>query len=363
MKLKIAQVAPLWENIPPPHYGGTERVVHYLTEGLVNKGHDVTLFACGTSETTAKLLSVYPRPLFRDNVPWINIMYPLLNITEAFDRQDQFDIIHIHLNKSSDYIALPLAVPIKKKVVFTFHFPYPSAPEQKDRKAVLEKYKDLQYVSISHSQRHGGENLNWVGNVYNGIDLKLYTPFENRGDYLLWLGKFNPDKGAIDAIMAADKLGLKLVVAGAIDSLEGADKNYYTEKIAPLLKEKGIDSLGEVSDAEKNKLYDNALAFLNPIKWNEPFGLVMAEAHAAGCPVISYANGASTEIIKDGVTGFLVDQSEGVDGLCKAIDKLRSLSNEKYVKMRRSARENIEQNFSIEKMVDGYEEVYNKLKI
>lgn len=355
--MRIAQVAPLWENIPPPHYGGTERVVHYLTEGLVKKGHEVTLFACGTSKTSAKLTSVYPKPLFRDGVPWTNIMYPLLNITEAFDHQDQFDIIHVHLNKSSDYIALPLASSIKQKVIFTLHFPYPSSLKQKDRNAVLQKYKDLQYISISNTQRQGGENLNWIETIYNGIDTNLYKFNKNKGQYLLWLGKFNPDKGTKYALLAAKKAGIKIVIAGAVDGLEGADFSYYNEEVKPLLDD-NVKQLGEISDEEKAALYSEAFAFLNPITWNEPFGLVMGEAQSTGCPVISYANGAATEIIKNEITGYLVKESEGVDGLCRAIEKLRSLSTEEYKKMRISARKNIENNFGIEKMVNEYEKAY-----
>lgn len=192
--MKIAQVAPLWENIPPPLYGGTERIVSSVTEGLVAKGHKVTLFAVGTSRTSAQLVSVYPRPLFRDHIPWTNIMYPLLNITEAFDREKEFDIIHMHLNKSSDYLALPLARSIKHKVVFTLHFPYPIGQNREDRHKVFQKYKELNYISISDSQRRGGENINWIATVYNGIDLTPFTLNLNPQDYLLWMGKFNPDK-------------------------------------------------------------------------------------------------------------------------------------------------------------------------
>ena len=140
--MKIAEIAPLWERLPPEKYGGTERIVSSIVEHLVKRNHDVTLFASGDSQTSATLKSVYPRPLFRDGVPWTNIMYPLLHITEAFDHHEEFDIIHMHLNKSSDYIALPLTVPIRKKVFFTLHFPYPLSQDRQDRHAVLQKYKD-----------------------------------------------------------------------------------------------------------------------------------------------------------------------------------------------------------------------------
>lgn len=353
MALKIAQVAPLWENIPPEKYGGTERVVYYLTEGLVKKGYDVTLFACGTSKTSAKLISVYPRPLIKDHIPWTNLMYPLLNITEAFDRQNQFDILHVHLNKSSDYLSLPLAKPIKKKVVFTIHFPYPFSQKRFDRHLVLQKYKDLNYISISNHQRQGGENLNWVATVYNGIDVDFYTFNPNPQDYFLWVGKFNPDKGVKEAILGAKKAGVKLLLAGAIDNLEAEDFHYYQNEIKPLIDNKQIVDVGQIGDERKKTLYANAKAFLNPIQWNEPFGLVMAESMAAGTPVISFARGAASEIIIDGENGFLVNTLEEMVDRIKKIDRID----------RKKCRERVEKNFSVEKMVDTYCSVYSKLLI
>src|SRR3989339_2029986 len=215
--MKILQIGPLWENIPPPRYGGTERIVHYLTEGLVKNGHDVTLYACGTTETKAKLFSVYPRPLFRDGIPWWNVMYPLLNMTAVFERAADYDIIHVHLNQGSDFFSLPLFQPIKHKVVFTLHFPYEFNYTWKGNTEVLQKYKDMKFISISDSQRKGGENLNWIKTVYNGVDTRLYTFNPNPKDYFLWLGKFNPDKGTQDAVLAAKKAGVKMIIAGAVD--------------------------------------------------------------------------------------------------------------------------------------------------
>jgi glycosyltransferase involved in cell wall biosynthesis len=349
--MRIAQVGPLWENIPPPKYGGTERIVSFLTEGLVKKGHDVTLFACGTSKTSAKLVSVYPRPLFRDNIPWTNIMYPLLNITEAFDKEQEFDIIHMHLNKSSDYISLPLAQLIRKKVFFTLHFPYPVSQNRQDRHLVLQKYKDLNYVSISNSQRKGGENLNWVSTVYNGIDLDAYTFNPNPQDYLLWVGKINQDKGTKEAIEAAKLAGVKLILAGKVDLLEEEDKRYYYEEIEPQFDGKQIIGLGELTDDQKNKLYGEAKAFLNPIKWNEPFGLVMTEAMATGTPVIAFRNGAAPEIIVDGKSGYIVDTVE------QMVQKIKEISQID----RMACRKRVEELFTKEHMVNGYEQAYKKL--
>jgi len=353
MPLRIAQVAPLWENIPPALYGGTERIVYSLTQGLVRRGHDVTLFACGTSQTDAKLVSIYPRPLFRDGVPWTNIMYPLLNITEAFDRQEEYDIIHIHLNKSSDYIALPLAKPILKKVVFTLHFPYPASQKRQDRHEVFQKYKDLQYISISHSQRRRGENINWIGTCYNGIEIEDFHFNPAPKDYFLWLGKFNPDKGTKEAILAAKKAGVKLLVAGKIDNLEGADLKYYEEDIKPLLDDKQIIFVEELDKAKKSEIYGGAIGFLNPIGWNEPFGLVMAEAMACGTPVISFRQGAAPEIITDGETGYLV---ENVDQMVEKIKIISSID-------RAACRRRIEQHFTSKTMVEAYSKIYEQISI
>lgn len=352
MALRIAQLGTIWENTPPPKYGGTERIVHYLTEGLVKDGYDVTLFATGASKTAAKLRSIYPNALFRDGIPWKNLMYPLLHITEAFDHEAEFDIIHVHLNKSSDYMALPLAKPVKQKVVFTLHFPYPVSQHRFDRHRVFQKYKDLNYVSISNSQRLGGENLHWVDTVYNGVDTSLYTFNPIPKDYFLWLGKFNPDKGVKEAIMAAKKANVKLLVAGTIDNLEGEDFRYYNEEVKPLIDNKQIVYIGELDDNTKNKVYGEAVGFLNPIKWNEPFGLVMAESLATGTPVISFKNGAAPEIIVDRESGFLVDN---VDQMAERIAHIREIER---IKCRRR----IEEKFTVEKMVKGYEKVYNKIK-
>jgi glycosyltransferase involved in cell wall biosynthesis len=353
MGLRIAQIAPLWEQIPPPLYGGTERILYSLTEGLVKKGHNVTLFACGTSKTSAKLVSIYPRPLFRDNIPWTDLMYPMLNITEAFDREKEFDILHVHLNKSSDYLALPLSHRIKHKVIFTLHFPYPLSQNRIGRHKVLQKYKDLQYISISNSQRTGGENLNWIGTVYNGIDLTPYTFHKKPDDYFVWLGKFNPDKGVKQAILAAKKANITLILAGKVDELEKEDFEYFKNEIEPHIDGKQIVYVGEADDKKKNELFGNAKAFLNPIQWNEPFGLVITESMATGTPVISFINGAAPEIIQDGVTGFLV---KNIDEMVKKIKMVNILDREK-------TRQRVEENFSALQMVNGYESIYKKINM
>lgn len=346
--LRIAQIAPLWEQIPPPLYGGTERVVSILTEGLVAKGHDVTLFACGNSHTNAKLISVYPRPLFRDGIPWTDVIYPTLNITAALDREKEFDIIHMHLNKASDYIAMPLSQHIKNKVIFTLHFPYPLIQNRISRHQYFQKYKDLQFISISNTQREKGENLNWLGTVYNGIDLAPYTFHSASKDYFAWLGKFNPDKGVAEAIQAVKKAGEKLIMAGKVDEMEKDDYRYFKTQVEPHIDGHQIQYIGEANDTKKNDLFGNAKAFLNPIKWNEPFGLVMTEAMATGTPVISFAQGAATEIIENGKTGFLVNT---VDEMVEKMKQLNTID-------RMHCRARVEQCFSGQSMVDGYEKIF-----
>lgn len=351
MSLCIAQVAPLWENVPPLYYGGTERIVSYLTEGLVKQDHDVTLFACGTSKTQGRLVSVYPRPLFRDGIAWTNIMYPLLHLSRVFDHADEFDLIHIHLNKSSDYLALPLAAPHKRKVVFTLHFPYPTSQLRVDRHLVLQKYRDLNYVSISNAQRRGGENLNWLATVYNGIDLTPYKFSSQPKDYFLWIGKFNPDKGVYEAIMAAKEAGVKLILGGKIDQLEREDLQYYREKVEPLVDNQQIVYVGELNDSQKNEYYGGAIAFLNPVQWNEPFGLTMTESMACGTPVIAFANGATPEIVVDGQTGFLVDSVPAMVNRIREISRLN----------RAACRQRVEELFTAEQMTNNYLNVFNKM--
>lgn len=349
--MRIAQVGSLWETTPPPKYGGTERVVSYLTEELVRQGHDVTLFACGTSQTAAKLVSVYPRPLFRDGIPWTNVHYPLLHLTAAFDRADQFDILHVHLNKSSDYLALPLAKPISHKVLFTLHFPYPASQGRADRHAVLQKYKDLNFVSISNAQRAGGENLNWLATVYNGLDLTSYTLNRAPQPYVMWLGKFNPDKGVAEAIEAAKLAQVKLILAGKVDQLEEEDKRYHEQRVQPLIDGERVTYVGELNDQQKNEYLGGAMAFLNPIKWNEPFGLTMIESMACGTPVIAFAAGAAPEVVAHGQTGWLVKNVAAMAARIKDVAQID----------RRACRARVEERFGVRQMTAGYLGAYQKL--
>ncbi len=351
MKLRIAEIHIPWQTLPVKKYGGSERVLYPLVEGLVKKGHDVTLFATGDTQTSAKLISVYPRSMYEDGIARKNTIYPLLNILEAVEKHHQFDILHFHLNVSEDYPALPLSQHIRNKTVFTVHFTAPSSKGYPERDTFLKKYSQLQYVSISNSQRKGMDYLNWIKTVYNGIDLREFTYNDTPEDYFVWMGKFNPDKGTKEAVLAAKKAGVKLLLGGAIDNLDGLDSAYYYQEIKPLIDDKQIVYVGEVGGKKKDSLLGNARAFLNPIKWNEPFGLVMAESLAVGTPVISLNNGAAPEIIKNNETGFIVNSVEKMAEKMKVIGSID----------RKKCRARVEKYFSSESMVNNYIKVFTKV--
>lgn len=347
--MKVGIIGPIWQSIPPQGYGGTELVVYNLVNGLVNNGHDVTLFGAKSSKVKAKVFPTVDRPLRDDNVEWTNVAYNLYHITEAFDRAGDFDILHMHLNKSQDYFALPLAKYSKTPVIFTIHFQLPNRSAQKDRYQVLMKYKDFAYTSISDSQRNNFP-LNFVSTVYNALDVSLFPFNKEPEDYFVWLGKINPLKGTKEAILAAKKAGAVLKVIGAVDPGVPEMLSYYQNEVKPLIDGKQIQWIGEVAVSQKADLLGKAKAFLNPIQWEEPYGLVMVEAQVCGTPVISFARGAAPELIKDGLTGYLV---ENVDQMVEKMSQINNID-------RRACRENVENRFSIPAMIDGYKKSYNK---
>lgn len=351
MKLRIAQVGSLYENTPPPLYGGTERIVSSLTEGLVAKGHDVTLFATEKAITKARLVSACPEPLARLGIGKSDIIYPLLNFTNVFKREKDFDIIHFHLSIVSDYMSLPPASLIAHKTVFTIHFVSPSAKKYPQRMELLEKHNNLNYISISHAAQLGFGKLKFLDTVYNGINLSEFTFNSTPKDYYVWMGKFNPDKGTLEAILAAKKANIKLILAGTIDLEDEVKRKYYENDIRPLIDGKQIIYVGEKGGKEKDELLGNALGFLNPILWNEPFGLVSIEAMATGTPVISFSRGALTETVKDCYTGYLV---ENVDEMAEKIKQISAIR-------RTDCRKWVEDKFSSEIMVTNYENVYQKI--
>jgi len=348
--MRIAQVAPLWEKIPPPLYGGTERIVHYLTEELVRRGHKVTLFATGDSKTRAKLVSVYPRPLYRNHIPWTNFLYPTLNYVAAFKREGEFDIIHCHHGQAQDYVALALARCLNTPVVHVLNFTLPIEEPRKDERMMIEQFKEANFISISNSQRKMS-NLNWVATVHHGIDIRRFRFQEKGGEYLAWFGRFSEVKGAREAIQVAKRLGERLVLAGKIDSGFPQDFQYYKEEIAPRIDGKQIRYIGELNDKQKDRFLGGAKALLNPILWDEPFGIVPIEAMATGTPVIAFERGALVETVKDGVTGYLCGSIAEMMEKMSKIDKIS----------RKACRLHVEKNFSVKRMVDKYENLYRRL--
>ena len=357
-KLKIAQVAPLWVSIPPEKYGGIERIVHYLTEELVKRGHKVTLFASGDSKTKAKLVSVYPRALKKDNIPWTDPFWNLENLSRAFQIGDQFDIIHSHL----DLWALFFQELTKTPCLHTFHNPLytSSITDPKRLPTRLKMFKVHRKTTfgcfISKSQRklcpvkfpH-----NWV--VYNGIDISQFKFNPKPEDYFAWIARIDPYKGIENAIMAAKKAGVKLFFAGRLDK---SRRSYFKERIKPHLGRK-IKYLGELSQKDLSDFYGNAKAVLYPIEWHEPFGLIMTEAMACGTPVIAFDRGSVPEVVKDKKTGFVVPMLDkkgrkNIDGIVKAIHKIDEIKRE-------DCRKWVERKFTYQKMTDKYEEIYYKV--
>lgn len=361
-KLRIAQLGSIWETIPPKLYGGTERVVSLLTEELVDRGHDVTLFATGDSTTKAKLVSVVPEALYRSNVSWYNITYPLLHIFEAFSNRDKFDIIHMHLNIVSDYAALAFAKLLDFPVVFTFHCGLPGVdPLNLDRNLFLKKFSDSNYVSISDSQRTIKE-LNYVATVYNSIDISKYEFNGTGGETLAWLGRIIPDKGPKEAIQVAIGSKTKLTLAGKIDTQSKGDKAAYIAEVQRYFRKykKLLSFIGEIDDVGKNKLLGPARCLVNPINWKEPFGLVVAEANACGTPVVAFDNGSMKEIIKEGVNGFVVKAGD-VEAMIDRVNEIKNMPVEEYMKFRENSRKYAEDHFAPSRMVEDYENVYYKI--
>lgn len=350
--MRIAQIVPLWEQVPPPKYGGTQRVAHFLTEGLVAAGHDVTLFATGDSKTSAKLVSVYPRALNRDGISWEDFYWPTLNAYEAFERQQEFDVIHYHIDRKTEFIpALFAAKFLKTPVIFTMHFAIAHSSEAAMRRQFLERFKDLNFISISNSQRSTFPPLNFVATVYNGIDTEEISFQQESKDALVWLGRFSEVKGAREAIEIAHRLERKLILAGKLDTQNAEQQEYFTRHIEPKIDGVHVEYIGEVDAQGKNELFSQAVALLNPIQWDEPFGLAPVEAMAAGVPVIAFRRGAMPELIVDGKTGFLVDS---VDQAVAAFQEIGSIN-------RAVCRSHVVDKFSRERMTSDYISAYESI--
>lgn len=339
--MRIAQVSPLWEQVPPPAYGGTELVVSVLTEELVKRGHDVTLFASGDSTTSAKLESVHPRALRLDSSVKDPNIYDMLNMSRVYENADKFDIIHSHVG----CVALSYANLVKTPTVHTLHGVFTP-----DNEKLFTHVRKQPFISISNSQRDTSLGLNYVSTIYNGIDTNTYKfyPQPEHPAYLAFLGRMSPEKGAHLAIEIAKRSGWHLKMAGKVDAV---DLEYFESQIRPHIDGVQIEFLGEANHQQKSILMGGAIATLFPITWREPFGLVMIESMVTGTPVIAMSLGAAPEVIAHGISGFLCHT---VDECIHAISKAAHL--DRFI-----CREHVLLNFTAKRMADGYEAVYQKI--
>lgn len=344
--LRIAQVAPPYEAVPPHRYGGTERVVSYLTEALVAKGHDVTLFATGDSQTAAQLVPIADRPL-RENctleeLKSLSVPTMLDVVAKVLQQAEEFDIIHWHI----DFFPWAFAPLVKTPSVTTMHgrLDLPFLP------AVFNQYPNTPVVSISNHQRTPLAEIHphWVGTVYNAVPVRDFPFSPTPGDYFLFLGRINTDKRPDWAIEIAKRTNTPLKIAAKVDPY---DQAYYEAEIKPLFDHPLVEFVGEVNEEEKRELLVNARALLFPIDWPEPFGMVQIEAMACGTPVLAMRRGAVPEVIDHGITGLVGDSLEELIALAPRLVELDRLKIRQVVARR----------FSAEAMATGYEAVYRRL--
>jgi glycosyltransferase involved in cell wall biosynthesis len=338
--MHIAQVAPLTEAIPPKLYGGTERVVHWLTEELVALGHDVTLFASGDSCTSARLEAPWPRALRHDcSVRDRNALHMMM-LERVRQRADEFDLMHFHL----DYYPLSLFSRQSVPFVTTLH----GRLDLPEHQPVFTTFSSAPVVSISNAQRRPVPQAGWVRTIHHGLPEQLLSPLPAKPQYLAFLGRIAPEKGVEFAISIARQCGVPLRIAAKVDKV---DREYFDEKIRPHLDGSNTEYVGEITDPEKSEFLSGAIALLNPIDWPEPFGLVMIEAMACGTPVIAFNRGSVPEVVDDGLTGFIVEDEKGAIG---AFDRLWQLSRE-------SIRRQFERRFTARRMAQEYLAVYRGL--
>jgi glycosyltransferase involved in cell wall biosynthesis len=339
--MRIAQISPLFEAVPPKLYGGTERVVYSLTEELVAMGHDVTLFASGDSITSATLAPMREQALRLDPTvkDWVAIYYRFVEM--VYRRKDEFDVMHFHI----DYFPMSLFMRQKVPFLTTLH-------GRLDLPEFVETYttfKDAPYVSISDSQRKPIPHLNWVRTVLHGMPANLLTPQPVKQEYAAFLGRISPEKGVDRAIQIAGKAGLKLKIAAKVDN---ADKEYYDSKIRPLIQgNPDVEFIGEINDTQKPEFLSGAHALIFPINWPEPFGLVMIESMACGTPVVAFNCGSGPEVIDSGVTGFIVND---IDEAAAAVRRIHTLD-------RAQVRATFDRRFTARRMAEDYVDVYESL--
>ncbi|MFQ6049689.1 MAG: glycosyltransferase family 4 protein [Candidatus Paceibacterales bacterium] len=343
-KLKIAQIAPLWFSIPPKKYGGIEWIVYNLCEILTKRGHKVTLFASADSQVSGKLVSVYPRSLIADKISWQDHTYNLLNLSEAFKRASEFDIIHSHI----DLWELYFPQLVKTPCLHTIHNPLYSKAKRDSRLFIFERFKKNNFVAISNSQRKlSRAKLNFVATIYNGIRIEEFKFNPKPKDHFIWCARIDKYKGIENAIEIAKKAKVKLILAGRLDP---GQEEYFRKNIKPHLGRQ-IQYIGEYSREEKSDFFGPAKALLYPIEWHEPFGLNMVESMACGTPVIAFKRGSVPEVIEDKKTGFVVNNIKTAVKAVKNIDKIK----------REDCRKWVEENFTQEVMVKNYEKLYYKL--
>ncbi|MGN6565087.1 MAG: glycosyltransferase family 4 protein [Thermomicrobiales bacterium] len=338
--MRIAQIAPVAERVPPQLYGGTERVVSALTEELVRRGHDVTLFASGDSITTATLAAVTPQALRLNPSIADPYVYTMLELGIVFERAREFDIIHNH----QDYFALPFTRLVETPVVTTLH----GRLDLPDLPPIMRAYRDAPLISISNSQRRPLSWAHWAATVYNGMDLTPYTEYPDHGEYFAFIGRVSPEKNLEGAIAIARRTGIPLRIAAKVDKV---DQDYYEASVKPLIDGKLVEYIGEIGEDEKCAFLGPAYALLFPIDWPEPFGLAMIEAMACGTPVLALRHGSVPEVVADGETGFVRDT---LDELTAVADRIPALD-------RHRCRQWVEARFSAAAMADGYEAAYNRI--
>jgi glycosyltransferase involved in cell wall biosynthesis len=353
--MKIAHVVTLKESVPPQSQNGLEFLVSWLADGLVQKGHDVTLFGPADSQTKAKLISLVPKGTNNDETGWGQPYFSIWNTIQAGALANQFDIIHCH-----DFFGSHIAPFIKTPIIQTIHHAYrdeflpkyiQSEPYRTMLQFVIDQYAKINYVPISKSQERyfkQSESTYFKKShlIYNGIPLETFSYNDTPQEYLFYIGYINKDKGADVAVQVAKKLNKKLILAGN----NFGQEVFFNEHIKPYLND-DIRYVGPVTFEQKNELYKNAYATLAPLAWDEPFGLTLVESQACGTPVIAFNKGAAAEIIKNGTTGFVV---ETMDEMCQAVEKVKKLS-------RKACREWVQSRFSVERMVDEYEKLYKSI--
>jgi glycosyltransferase involved in cell wall biosynthesis len=338
--MRIAQVAPLAEAVPPSLYGGTERVVSWLTEELVKQDHHVTLFASGDSKTSANLVPCVPRGLRLAGIH-DHTASTLVMLDQVHRRAKEFDIIHFHV----DLLQFPIFQDLFQKCVTTLH----GRPDLPDFHPIYRAFPNMPLVSISDVQRGPmPPSLNWMATIDHGLPATLYRFNRKGGSYLAFLGRIAPEKRPDRAIEIAKRAGIPIKIAAKVDP---ADQEYFENVIEPLLHDPLVEFIGEIGDHEKNEFLGNALALLFPIDWPEPFGLVMIEAMATGTPVIAWRKGSVPKVIDEGVTGFVVDS---IEGAVRAVDQIGVLD-------RKAVRRQFEARFTSSQMASKYLAVYNEL--